>query len=264
MPQKMRTKEVLTDGYEANADLSSNQYKAHTLSSDKAALVSSAGAVGAGVLLNDPTSGQEATLGLSGIYPIVLGGTVSPLDPLTTDANGDFVKAQLGDAIWAYALHSGVDDDTIAAFFPGTQNMPRNLDEDGAGYGMFRATYDVSGGDSGAIGTHDLGVNLPSGAIVTWGGYEVITTFTDGASDTATIALGIASDDATGLKAAVAISDAGNPWDDGFHDLIQDGTAANYSTKTTAERALQATVATAALTAGKLVVFGHYFVSDAG
>lgn len=137
------------------------------------------------------------------------------------------------------------------------------------------ATYDVSGGDSGTVAAHGLGIYLPTKAIVTKAWVDVVTTFTDGASDTATIALKI---EGTGdLVAAIAISDSTNPWDAGLHDtkvnnFALDGNsltqvamaAARAATmiKTTAIREITATVATAALTAGKMNVFVEYVISD--
>lgn len=121
--------------------------------------------------------------------------------------------------------------------------------------GIFNAT----GGR--ATGTHnlvDLNGNLftiPGNSRVVNGYYEVTTTFTS-ATDAATIALSIATDDVAGLKAAIAISNGANPYDSGaaLKVLIQDGTVGNASEKTTAERAIQAVVATEALTAGKMYV----------
>jgi len=118
-----------------------------------------------------------------------------------------------------------------------------------------RATYDVSGGDSGAVGAHGLGVTLPDNAIVVRSSLEVITAF-DSAEHDETVALGITSDDAAGILAATDLGSTG------YTATIQDdGTAANYSEKTTAAREIIATVATHAATAGKLVLWLEYIVS---
>lgn len=124
---------------------------------------------------------------------------------------------------------------------------------------MATASYDVTGGDDGTVGAHGLGVYIPDNAVITNAIVDVVTTFTDGASDTATIALSAQS--ANDLVSAVAISNGANPWDAGIHAGVPDGAAAN-AVKTTAERELTATVATAALTAGKLNIFVEYFISD--
>ena len=124
--------------------------------------------------------------------------------------------------------------------------------------------FDATGGK--AIGTYSLvdadtgaAVTLPSGARITRSWYENLTTFTS-ATDAATIALSIATDDAAGLKAAVAISNGANAWDAGLVEGIQTGTAANFSEKATADRAIQAVVAVEDLTAGELVLVCEYEV----
>ena len=76
------------------------------------------------------------------------------------------------------------------------------------------ATYDVSGGDSGAIGAHGLGVYIPVKAIILDAWIDVVTTFADGVDDSATIAASIQS--AGDIVAAIAIADASNVWDAGI------------------------------------------------
>lgn len=118
--------------------------------------------------------------------------------------------------------------------------------------------FDATGGKD--IGTHDLvdlagnPATIPANSRVYWGTYEVTTTFTS-ATDAGTIALSIATDDAAGLKAATAIS-TGTTYDAAAPKvLIQDNAIANISEKTTAERAIQATVDVEALTAGVMYVW---------
>lgn len=123
-----------------------------------------------------------------------------------------------------------------------------------------RATYDFAV-DGGAISTIGLGVTIPDNAIITRAWYEVITTLTS-ATDAATIALSIPTDDVAGIVAAIAISDASNVWDAGIFEAIQTGTVANFSTKTTAARELSAVIAVEAVTAGKFILFAEYVVSD--
>jgi predicted RecA/RadA family phage recombinase len=119
--------------------------------------------------------------------------------------------------------------------------------------------FDATGGK--AIGTHDLvGDSIPVGAYVRKVDVLVKTTFTS-AGDDATIALGVKTEAPSAFVAAVAIDDAGNPWDAGWHAGAQDGAADNIAGPLTAERAMVATVAVEALTAGKLAVFAEYMVS---
>lgn len=140
------------------------------------------------------------------------------------------------------------------------------------------ATYDVSGAvHSGAIGALTLGVYIPDNAVITTVFIDVVTTFTDGASDAATIAIHAQS--ANDIVAAIAISNASNVWDagvrgskigypalgvDAAHDTALEVaalTAASYL-KLTAERQLTVTVGTAALTAGKMHIFAEYVVAS--
>ena len=120
-----------------------------------------------------------------------------------------------------------------------------------------RVVYDYAV-DGGAIGSINLGAIIPDKAIITRTFYDVITTFTTAGADAGTIAL--TSEGAGDIKAAIAVSDAGNPWDAGRHDGIQAGAVANFI-KTTAARQLVLTIAGQVVTAGKLVLFAEYIVS---
>ena len=118
--------------------------------------------------------------------------------------------------------------------------------------GFARCEFDASSGK--AIGAHGLGLTIPKGSLVTKAYYKVLTTFTDGASDTATIALHVKS--ANDLVSAIAINDGSNPWDAGGAVVATPtGSMANEIDNDAADNEVTATVATAALTAGKLVLF---------
>ena len=203
-------------------------------------------------------AGEAIRVMLSGISKLKLGGTVTRGGPVTSDANGKGVAAALGDSVIGFALASGVSGDIIPVLIsPGV--LAPSMGADGLHFkGVARATFDATAGK--AIGAHGLGVTLPDNAIVTRDWYEVITTFTS-ATDAATIALGVPTDAAAGIVAAIAISNGGNPWDAGNHEGIQAGAAANFLAKLTAARELTATVAVEALTAGKLILYCEYVVS---
>lgn len=205
------------------------------------------------------TSGanEDVRIMLDGVSPVVYGGTVTRGQDLTTDGSGRAVAASKGDSIVGQAMVSGVVGDIGFVQINKGQVNP-NLGADGLhNKGTFRATFDATGGK--AIGAHGLGVTLPDNAIVTRSWYEVLETFTS-EDDSATIALGVPTDGAAGIKAAVAISNGANPWDAGNVEGIQTGTAANFLTKLTAARELTATVAVQALTAGKLILHGEYVI----
>lgn len=138
------------------------------------------------------------------------------------------------------------------------------------------ATYDVTGGDSGTVAAHGLGVYIPTKAIITNAWVDVVTTFADGASDAGTIALSVQS--ANDLVSAIAISDSSNVWDAGIHGclpgsyaeatvagdsaLLDAARKASSYVKTTAVKEITATVAVHALTAGKMNVYVEYVISD--
>ena len=128
-----------------------------------------------------------------------------------------------------------------------------------------RATYDfaVDGGTHNT--SYDMGIDLPDNAVITRAWYEVITTFTSADSDAVKMSIGLPTDDDNGIVAFTAISTTGDIWDAGYHEAVQTGTAANFSTKTTAARAATFSISSSAsgdLTAGALVLFLEYVESD--
>jgi hypothetical protein len=139
------------------------------------------------------------------------------------------------------------------------------------------ATFDPSGNTAERpIAAYGLGVFIPDNAVITKAWVDVVTTFTSAGADAGTIALKVQSAD--DIVAAIAISDASNVWDAGIHGskigfpaLADTATEtalevaalfAGSMLKTTAVRELTATVATQALTAGKLNLFVEYTISD--
>lgn len=122
------------------------------------------------------------------------------------------------------------------------------------------ADYDFAV-DGGAIGAIPIGNVLPDNAIILGGFVEVETTFTS-ATDAATVALSIATAD--DLVAAVAISNAGNPWDAGRQAIVPKfNTPESTSVKLTAANAVDLTIAVEALTAGKAHVVLFYMLGHA-
>ena len=91
---------------------------------------------------------------------------------------------------------------------------------------------------------------LPDNAVVT--GYHVDVLTPLASSGSATIALGFATDGAPNVKAATAFDDAT------YVAATQKGGVPATSKKLTAARPLLATVATAALTAGQMLIYIQY------
>jgi hypothetical protein len=120
------------------------------------------------------------------------------------------------------------------------------------------------------IGAVDLGVDIPEDAIIIDSFYDVGANFTS-AGDNATIALSI--EGPNDCVSALAIDDASNIWDAGKHGTLVgnfalDGNAltaiqmaaarSGSYIKTTAKRAMTATIAVEALTASSLRWFVTY------
>lgn len=124
---------------------------------------------------------------------------------------------------------------------------------------FLRAKYDftVQGGAVAALTLRDVSTNkaavLPKGAIVRDCLIDVVTAPTSGGSATIALGTGQAAND---LKAATAIASY-----TGLVACVPVGTAAT-AIKLTADQTMTATVATAALTAGKIYVIVQYELSD--
>ncbi len=124
---------------------------------------------------------------------------------------------------------------------------------------MLVAVYDfaVQGGDTGTIKLLDDKGNpaiLPDNVVIQDVLVEVITAVTS--SDTATVAIG--ANTTTDLLGATA---KGSLTVGAFLDGVPADAAAN-AVKTTAERQITATVATTALTAGKIRAYIRYVISE--
>ena len=112
--------------------------------------------------------------------------------------------------------------------------------------------------DGGAVGEIALtGDKIPEGAIVLKSMYEVLDGLTS--EDAATVALGVAVDDADGILSATAFDNEALLA--GLHDSGVNGAAENALPKTTGERTLIITIADHNLTAGAIRVFAEYVIS---
>lgn len=114
-----RRNEIMSESFTADADLSAKQFYAVTPSSTGAALANLAGESITGVLgllQNEPVSGSEAHVGMVGVYPGKLGGTVALYDTVTCDADGKLVRARPGDFIMGVALQAGATGDECPIF----------------------------------------------------------------------------------------------------------------------------------------------------
>jgi hypothetical protein len=73
-----------------------------------------------GVLQNKPRSGASATVGVSGVSKVKLGGTVAIGDAITTDSAGKGIATTTsGNTIAGRALAAGVSGDIIPVLLAG-------------------------------------------------------------------------------------------------------------------------------------------------
>lgn len=198
------------------------------------------------------TAGARVRVMLEGISRIVLGGTVTRGDLLTSDAAAKGITATLGQNYVGVALASGVASDIIPVLLsPGI--LAPSPSVDGLPLmGVARATWDFAV-DGGAVSTIGLGVTMPDNAIIVGGILDIVTGMTS-AGGGGTIALN--SEGAGDLLAAVDADTLS-----GLVAIIPVWTAAT-SVKMTSANELQVTIAVEALTAGKFVLFAQYVVSD--
>ena len=125
-----------------------------------------------------------------------------------------------------------------------------------------RVDFDVTV-DGGTVATYGTGVTLPDNSVIERCWYDVITTFVSESGDSATIAINIPTDG--DLQAATAISAGGNVYDAGLHECATKGN--DYSDpstflKTTAAREVSIVVASDTATAGKMIIFLDYSITE--
>ena len=118
---------------------------------------------------------------------------------------------------------------------------------------VFLYDFAVLGGGAGAKTLTDTDGNaatLPNNAIISSASWDVVTVLAS--SGSATVALGVATDGAAIIKAATAFDNAAYVAATQIGGLVA-------SKKLTGDRAVLATIATAALTAGKMYVYINYY-----
>lgn len=106
---------------QAGGDLSGKQFCYAKFSADNT-LVAAAAATDkiVGVIQNKPLAGEAVDLAILGKCKILLGGTVAAGDYLTSDANGNAIKATSADAVtFGQACEAGVAADLIGLLIPG-------------------------------------------------------------------------------------------------------------------------------------------------
>tara|TARA_R110000824_G_scaffold302749_2_gene490534 strand:+ start:12908 stop:14584 length:1677 start_codon:yes stop_codon:yes gene_type:complete len=124
-----------------------------------------------------------------------------------------------------------------------------------------KAEYDPSGGDAAtADSLFDTTIEIPDNAVIVGGLVDVITTFTSAGGDAATVA--IQTEAADDIIAAVAISDGTNPWDQGLQVVKPRSDGTNAVKMTSAKNIKVQLGGSEALTAGKMVIWLQYVISE--
>jgi len=136
-------------------------------------------------------------------------------------------------------------------------------ESDGISYKrVWRGSFAYS--DGPVDGSYDVGDPLPDNAIIVRSYVDVTATFGGDGDDTSTIA--ITSGEAANDVVTAAAIKTGTPWDVGFHEGIQDGTAANFIKMTAASNQPQVVVdvksTDTALDEGSMVIYLEYVISE--
>lgn len=133
------------------------------------------------------------------------------------------------------------------------ESVTKNAKDHGYKMGSGKCYFDPSGDSTDrTVAAHGCGLTIPKNAIVTFAAYDVLTTFTS-ATDAGTIAIKIVS--ANDVVTATAISAGGNIWDAGIFETVPKVETSTTWLTTTADSEVTFTVASEALTAGKLVLW---------
>ena len=215
---------------------------------------------GMGTELTDPavtatTTGASATVTLSAADNNILPGSVIAIAGENFGTGADtyaVVAAVTGTTTIILEEVANVGVAGAAITFPDAKYKIIRPTEVGTGMGKYSWAV-----DTGATGDYVLGT-LPDNATITRAWYEVVTAPTS--LGAATIALGVATNDATGILGATAYNDAA--FTEAYHDGTPDGTATNFTTKTTAARNVVLTIGGATLTGGIIYVWWEFVVSQ--
>lgn len=168
-----------------------------------------------------------------------------------------------GGLLVAITVNAAIGRKDTAPFIPEVYKAIRELEDADTAYGTritaleqipvartMRAEYDVAL-HGGTIGAHSLGVALPAGAIIKRSFYQIGTQFVDAGAGT----VALSCEDADNIVAAADIT---GKTVGSLTIGASDGAIANMKTGIAANCEITATVAGAAQTAGKLVVFVEY------
>jgi len=187
--------------------------------------------------------------------------TMADLSAIWRSAEVAFAPASLKKDLQD-ALRSLEQYETKADAVAVTSALSNQMDELRDGRMLARGSFDFS--DQPLDGSFSTSLSLPAGYVLRSCWYEVIDTFTsdDTTPDSTTLKFSMESDG--DLKAAVAISDAGNPFDAGFQDMLVTPSTETDNIRLTEVRSVVVEVTngagvTAGLTAGSMLIYAEYY-----
>ena len=202
---------------------------------------------------------ESSTYDYNSGFTFVKQSTTSKLEPRKLKVTSNYFEAVGFGADYSTSSVSHAKVELRQTYSPLKQNFKPAFEQtfletgDRQKIGKASILYDFSV-HGGAIGTINL-CQLPANAYIRSGYVKVDTTFTS-ATDAATIAIGVEGGSTGSIVAAIAISDASNPWDSGLHDIIPNGTGAKMVSANAKNITL--TIAVEALTAGKAHIYLEY------
>ena len=108
----------------AGADLSALQYRFVTVNGSGAAVSPGAGVAVAGVLQNDPASGQAGLVDIAGITKVTAGAAITTGARVMTTAVGKAITATATNHSLGIALETGADNRVISVLLQPTGVVP--------------------------------------------------------------------------------------------------------------------------------------------
>ena len=179
--------------------------------------------------------GKYLIVALATFFTVSAFAVSAPFDKWITKLTGDITFTDAGAAEYKKQPNDGTTEGIYA-------------------HKVARVVYDVAT-DLGTIAAHDLGVTLPAGAVITRSYFKIITQFVDAGSGT----VAISCEDANNIKTATDITGSAA---NAFIEGASTGATSAFTRDIAADCNVTATVATAAQTAGKLILWIHYVIED--
>lgn len=101
----------------AAADLTTHQYKFVSIDANGAVALTANDAHADGILLNDPNTGEAATVLISGVGKVKCGAAVTAGGDIASGANGAGKNAATASAVLGTALETGASGRIISVLF---------------------------------------------------------------------------------------------------------------------------------------------------